>query len=73
MNYFFLTPIQKNVLFVITIIVMLFIFIFFPIIIGKQIDSKNVILLTLLFFAWLGFTMIFTNALMFNNNNRILE
>lgn len=67
MNYLNLSSIQKVDIGITSLLFCLFITIIRPIIIDTSISSRNIIAYTLLFFATMGLTTIFTNSLSFSN------
>lgn len=67
MNYLNLSSIQKVDIGITSLLFCLFITIIRPLIIDSSINSRIIIAYTLLFFATMGLTIIFTNSLSFNN------
>lgn len=67
MNYLNLSSIQKVDIGITSLLFCLFITIIRPLIIDSSINSRNIIAYTLLFFATMGLTTIFTNSLSFSN------
>lgn len=67
MNYLNLSSIQKVDIGITSLLFCLFITIIRPLIINSSINSRIIIAYTLLFFATMGLTTIFTNSLSFNN------
>jgi hypothetical protein len=67
MNYLNLSSIQKVDIGITSLLFCLFITIIRPLIIENSISSRNIITYTLLFFATMGLTTIFTNSLSFSN------
>lgn len=67
MNYLNLSSIQKIDISITTLLFCLFIIIIRPLIIYSSINSRDIIAYTLLFFATMGMTTIFTNSLSFSN------
>ena len=67
MNYLNLSSIQKIDIGITSLLFCLFITIIRPLILDSSINSRNIIAYTLLFFATMGLTTIFTNSLSFNN------
>ena len=67
MNYLNLSSIQKVDIGITSLLFCLFITIIRPLIIETSISSRNIIAYTLLFFATMGLTTIFTNSLSFSN------
>jgi len=67
MNYLNLSSIQKVDIGITSLLFCLFITIIRPLIIDSSINSRIIIAYTLLFFATMGLTTIFTNSLSFNN------
>ncbi len=66
MNYLNLSAIQKLDIGITTLLYCIFITILRPLIIYQEINSRNIIAYTLIFFATYGVTLIFTNSLSFN-------
>jgi hypothetical protein len=62
MRYYYLSPLQKLQIGIVTFIFCFFICFMRPFILNRDINSKFVVVMTLLFFAWYGMTMLFTNA-----------
>jgi len=67
MNYLNLSSIQKIDIGITSLLFCLFMTIIRPLIVNSSINSLNIITYTLLFFAIMGLTTIFTNSLSFNN------
>lgn len=62
MRYYYLSALQKLEIGIVTFIFCFFIGFMRPFILNKEINSKFIIVMTLLFFAWYGMTLLFTNA-----------
>jgi hypothetical protein len=62
MKFYYLTNLQKIDISVTTFMFCLFIGFLRPLILNLEINSRNIIAFTLIFFAWYGCTLIFTNA-----------
>ena len=67
MNYLNLSSIQKFDIGITTLLFCIFITILRPLIVYQDINSRNIIAYTLLFFATYGMTLIFTNSITFND------
>jgi hypothetical protein len=67
MNYLNLSSIQKVDIGITSLLFCLFMTIIRPLIIDSSINSRIIIAYTLIFFATMGLTTIFTNSLSFNN------
>jgi len=66
-NYYYLSTLQKLDISISTLIFCIFIGFLRPIILNKELNTKNIIIYTLLFFAWYGSTLLFTNAFNYDN------
>lgn len=62
-TYFYLSPLQKNILFLVTILFVLLFLIIRPIIFNYPLYSRDIIVFGLIFYVIYGLTMIFTNTL----------
>jgi hypothetical protein len=62
MRFYYLSPLQKLEIGIATFIFCFFIGFMRPFILNKDLNSKKIITYTLLFFAWYGMTLMFTNA-----------
>jgi hypothetical protein len=62
MRFYYLTNLQKIDISVTTFMFCLFIGFLRPLILNLEINSRNIIAYTLIFFVWYGFTLIFSNA-----------
>ena len=67
MRYYYLSALQKLELGVLTFIFCFFIGFMRPFILIQDLNSKLIIVYTLLFFAWYGMTLMFTNAFTYEN------
>lgn len=67
MNYLNLSSIQKFDIGITTLLFCILITIIRPLIIYQEINSRDIIAYTLLFFATYGMTLIFTNSLSFSS------
>lgn len=66
MNYLNLSVIQKYDIFFTTMLVALFMLTLKPLILTGEIVSRDIIAFTILFFCFMGSTMIFTNSVSFS-------
>jgi hypothetical protein len=66
MNYLNLSSLQKIDIGITTLLFCVFMTMIRPLIIYSSINSRDIIAYTLLFFATMGLTMIFTNSLSFS-------
>ena len=66
MNYLNLSVIQKNDIFFTTMLVAFFILTLKPLILTGEIVSRDIIAFTILFYCFMGLTMIFTNSVSFS-------
>ena len=63
MRFYHLSNLQKIDITITSLIFCIFIGFLRPLILNKDIDSRNIIAFTLIFFAWYGCTLLFSNAL----------
>lgn len=68
MRFYHLSNLQKIDITITSLIFCIFIGFLRPLILNKDIDSRNVIAFTLIFFAWYGCTLLFSNALNYESN-----
>ena len=73
MNYLNLSSIQKFDIGITTLLFCIFITILRPLIVYQDINSRNIIAYTLLFFATYGMTLIFTNSVTFSEIQKKLS
>jgi len=66
MNYLNLSSLQKIDIGITTLLFCVFMTMIRPLIIYSSINSRDIIAYTLLFFATMGLTMIFTNSISFS-------
>ena len=62
MRFYYLSSLQKLEIGISTFIFCFFIGFMRPFILNQDLNSKKIITYTLLFFAWYGMTLMFTNA-----------
>jgi hypothetical protein len=62
MKYYYLSSLQKTDIFITTLLFCIFIGFLKPLLLDMEINSRDVITFTLLFFVWYGSTLLFTNA-----------
>ena len=67
MNFFNISSLQKLELGIFTFIFCFFIGFMRPFILNQDLNSKKIITYTLLFFAWYGMVLLFTNAFTYEN------
>lgn len=65
MKFYYLTTLQKIDISITTFMFCLFIGFLRPLILNQDINSRNIIAFTLIFFTWYGSTLIFSNAFNF--------
>ena len=68
-----LSSVQKIDLSITTFMFCLFIGFIRPLILNKDINTRNIIAFTLMFFAWYGVTLLFTNAFNYQSLYNKLE
>ena len=73
MRVYHLSSLQKIDLSIATFMFCLFIGFLRPLILNKDINTRNIIAFTLLFFAWYGSTLLFTNAFNYQSLYNKLE
>ena len=74
MRFYHLSELQKIDMTVTTLIFCIFIGFIRPIILNKDIDSRNIIAFTLIFFAWYGCTLLFSNAFNYESSyNKLIS
>ena len=62
MRFFYLSNLQKIDITITTLMFCLFIGVFRTLLMNMDLNSRDIIAFTLLFFAWYGCTKLFTNA-----------
>ena len=62
MKYYYLSPLQKIDIGITTFMFCLFIGFLRPLLLNLELNTRNIIAFTLLFFAWYGCTLLFSNA-----------
>jgi hypothetical protein len=62
MKFFYLSSLQKTDIAITTFMFCLFIGFLRPLLLGMELNSRDVIAYTLIFFVWYGLTMMFSNA-----------
>jgi hypothetical protein len=66
-NYYYLSNLQKIDITITTLIFCIFIGFLRPLIINKELNARHIIAYTLIFFAWYGCTILFSNAFNYDN------
>jgi hypothetical protein len=73
-KYYYLSNLQKNDLIITTLIFFIFIGFLRPLILDLEINTTNIIIYTILFFAWYGCTILFSNAFTYDTMyNKIIN
>jgi hypothetical protein len=67
MKYYYLSNLQKMDITITTLIFCIFIGFLRPFVINQSLDTRYIIAFTLLFFAWYGCTILFSNAFNYEN------
>lgn len=62
MKFYYLSNLQKIDITIVTLMFCLFIGFIRPLMLNIELNSRNVIAYTLIFFAWYGCTILFSNA-----------
>ena len=62
MRFYYLSSLQKIDITITTLMFCIFIGFIRPLILNEDLNTRNIIALTLLFFAWYGCTLLFSNA-----------
>jgi hypothetical protein len=65
MKFYYLSPLQKLDICITTFMFMLFIGFLRPLLLGRELNSRDIVVYTLIFFAWYGCTLLFSNAYTF--------
>jgi len=68
MRFYYLSSLQKLDISLTTLMFCIFIGFLRPLLLGIEINSRNIIVLTLIFFAWYGMTLIMTNAITYETS-----
>lgn len=67
MKFYYISHLQKIDITITTLIFCIFIGFIRPLIINTEINTRNIITYTLIFFAWYGCTILFSNAFNYEN------
>lgn len=62
MKFYYLSSLQKTDIAITTFMFCLFIGFLRPLLLNNELNSRDIIAYTLIFFAWYGCTMMFSNA-----------
>jgi hypothetical protein len=62
MKFYYLSQLQKIDISITSFMYLLFIGFLRPLLLNQELNSRNIIAYTLLFFAWYGCTLLFSNA-----------
>lgn len=62
MKFYYLSPLQKIDIAIATFMFCIFIGFLRPLILNTELNSRDIIAFTLIFFAWYGCTILFSNA-----------
>ena len=62
MRFYYLSDLQKTDISITTFMFLLFIGFIRPLLLSQDLNSRNIIAFTLIFFAWYGCTLLFANA-----------
>lgn len=62
MQFYYLSQLQKIDITITTLLFCIFVGFVRPLILGREINTRNIIAFTLIFFAWYGCTMLTGNA-----------
>ena len=73
MKFYYLSYLQKIDITITTLMFCIFIGFLRPLILNTQLNTRNIIAFTLLFFAWYGSTLLFTNAFNYQSLYNKLE
>jgi hypothetical protein len=68
MRFYYLSSLQKLDVSLTTLMFCIFIGFLRPLLLGIEINSRNIIATTLIFFAWYGMTLIMTNAITYETS-----
>jgi hypothetical protein len=68
MKFYYLSYLQKIDISITTFMFLIFITILRPLLINQELNSIKIISYTLLFFAWYGSTLLFSNAFTYESN-----
>jgi hypothetical protein len=72
MKFYYLTSLQKLEITTITFVFCVFIGFLHPLLMDTPLNSQRILAFTLLFFAWYGSTLLFTNAFTYENEYKKL-
>jgi len=61
-KYYYLSDLQKIDITTTTLLFCIFIGFLRPLILGDELNTQYIIAITLMFFTWYGYTMLFSNA-----------
>lgn len=70
MKYIYLSPLQKIDIGISALLFCILIGFLRPLILSQNLNTRNVIAYTLLFFAWYGCTLLFSNGFNYESNYR---
>jgi hypothetical protein len=70
MRYIYLSPLQKIDIGISSLFFCILIGFLRPLLISQNLNTRNVIAYTLLFFAWYGCTLLFSNGFNYESNYR---
>ena len=62
MKFYYLSPLQKLDMCITTFMFMLFIGFLRPLLLSQELNSRNIVIYTLIFFSWYGCTILFSNS-----------
>ncbi len=62
MKFYYLSSLQKTEIAIVTFMYCLLIGFMRPLLLNIELNSRDIIAYTLIFFVWYGFTMMFSNA-----------
>jgi hypothetical protein len=68
MKFYYLSYLQKIDISITTFMFLIFITILRPLLLNQELNSIKIISYTLLFFAWYGCTLLFSNAYTYESN-----
>jgi hypothetical protein len=66
-KYYYLSHLQKIDITITTLLFCIFIGFLRPLVLGTQLNAKNIIAFTVIFFAWYGYTILLSNAFNYDN------
>ncbi len=73
MRFLYLAPLQKLQIGIVTLFFLILIGFMRPLLLGDELDTHNIIFLTVLFLLWYSLTIIFTNMVMYEYTYRKLN